>query len=502
MFRRHFFSSIFSSIAAGGGGLWAAAKGLGQQAQPAAARPAENILVETPDLPKLAYKLVDGVKEFHLVAEVVSTEFMPGRPVDAWGFNGSVPGPTIEVNQGDRVRVVFDNHLPEMTAVHWHGFEVPIEMDGSVGLGQDPVPPGGRFVYEFTLHQHGTFFYHSHFAMQEMMGMIGLVVLYPKTPYEPRVDRDFALILQEWALLPNNNVPNTLAMEFNWLTLNGRSAPATTPMLVKQGERVRVRMVNLGMDHHPMHLHGNTFVVTGTEGGRSPASTWVDQNTVLVGVAQARDIEFEAKYLGDWMLHCHLPHHMMNQMISMVGPITHVGHGLHTGAGMEEGMGMIRRGHALAEELGPALGRGLGISADAEPAVSNLAGNDAAQALRQAPGGQQQQHQHHATEGAGELYPKDDPQKKKIPGYPQDMWMPMDELVADTPENYGLRKGWSGAMMGMMTLVRVLTPDKYDQIMERKRQQAERKKSAPAKPGHEHHQPKPPQQAKPGEEKR
>jgi FtsP/CotA-like multicopper oxidase with cupredoxin domain len=281
--------------------------------------------VETPDVPKLPWKMVDGVKEFHLIAEPVKVEFVPGRVVDVWGYTGSMPGPTIEVTQGDRVRVIFDNHLPEMTTIHWHGFEIPMDMDGVPGLGQDPVPPGGRYIYEFTLHQNGTFFYHSHFAMQEMMGMIGLFIMHPNEPYEPRCDRDFGLILQEWALLPNNTVPNTLAMEFHWLTINGKAGPETTPMLARQAERVRIRFVNLGMDHHPMHLHGNTFVISGSEAGRGPLNSWVQQNTVLVGVAQARDIEFDAKYVGDWMIHCHLPHHMMNQMVSMVDPLSHVG---------------------------------------------------------------------------------------------------------------------------------------------------------------------------------
>ena len=128
--------------------------------------------------------------------------------------------------------------------------------------------PGGRFVYEFTLKQNGTFFYHSHMAMQEMMGLIGLFIIHPRRAHTPRVDRDFGIILQEWALLPNNTIPNSLAMEFNWLTMNGKAGPATTPLIVKLGERVRIRLVNLGMDHHPMHMHGHQFYVTGTEGGR------------------------------------------------------------------------------------------------------------------------------------------------------------------------------------------------------------------------------------------
>jgi manganese oxidase len=480
--RRHFFTKVASL----GAGLLAGRKAFAQQLHDEHAGHTEPVIsgesvpVEFPDLKKLPYTMVDGAKEFHLVAEVVRTEFLPGRLVDAWGFNGSVPGPAIEVNQGDRVRVIFENRLPEMTAVHWHGLEVPMEMDGSVGLGQDPVPPGGRFTYEFTLHQHGTFFYHSHFAMQEMLGLIGMLIIHPEVPYEPRVDRDYGLILQEWALLPNNTVPNTLSMEFNWLTFNGKAGPAMTPLLAKKGERVRIRLINIGMDHHPIHLHGNQFVVTGTEGGRIPQHIWHDENTVLVGVAQARNIEFDAKYVGDWMLHCHLPHHMMNQMVSMVGPMAHGGNGLHAGGSMPEGMGIPRRGDALAEEKGPVLGRGIGVGSDLERAISNIATGSVL--------AQQEGHEGHAAASGDpmEMYPKDDPEKKKVPGYPQDMWMPEDAPYARKPENYGLRKGWSGAMMGMMTLMRVLPEEVYDKIMDLKAAQPNDVSQPPA--AHEHNQ--------------
>ena len=426
------------------------------------------VLFEAPDLPKLPYRLVDGVKEFHLMAEPVKTNFLPNKEVNTWGFNGSCPGPTIEVNEGDKVRVMFHNKLPEMTTVHWHGLEVPMAMDGVPGLGQDPVPPGGMFTYEFTVNQNGTYFYHSHFAMQEMLGMIGFFIIHPKIPHTPKVDRDFGIILQEWALLPNNSVPNTLSMEFNWLTLNGKAGPAATPMLVKHGERVRIRFVNLGMDHHPMHLHGNQFVVTGTEGGRIPQSAWYPGNTVLVGVAQARDVEFEAKYIGDWMVHCHLPHHMMNQMVSMVGPMSHAGTGPHTGLGMQEGMGIVRQGNALSEELGPGLGRGLGLAADRERATTPVVRGAAGIVAKPEPAQQQTGHEGHDMSAMSSV------DAEKVPGYPQDMWMPMDELVADKPEVYGLPKNWTGAMMGMMTLVRVLPADQYDKI-DAMRSQSERR---------------------------
>jgi manganese oxidase len=441
-----------------------------QQAPPKQDKPSSGgsvVPVQTPDIPKLPFTVQNGVKVFHLTAEVVRRELLPAsqmgpaRMMNAWGYNGSVPGPTIEVNEGD--------------PVHWHGLEVPIAMDGTPYISQPMVKPGGMFTYEFTVHQNGTFFYHSHGAMQEMMGMIGLFIIHPKKAHHPRVDKDFGLILQEWALLPTNDTPNTMAMEFNWLTINGKAAPATTPLLVKQGERVRIRLVNLGMDHHPIHIHGHQFYVTGTEGGRIPETAWYPGNTVLVGVAQSRDIEFDAIYPGDWMLHCHLPHHMMNQMVSMVGPMAHAGHGLETGKGMEEGMGVIRQGHALSEELGPGFGRGMGMTSS-ETNISNAVG-------RQGGGPQSQpgeQHQHHGGQSMNIE------EKKRVPGYPQDdmMMMPMDEAVAK-PENYGLAPGWSASLQGMMNLIRVLPPEKYEEVMKRVR---EGRVEKPAAPAHHHHE--------------
>ena len=166
------------------------------------AAPGGNVLVETPDVPKLPWTLDNGVKVFQLSAEVVKTQLVPGmREMIGWGYNGSLPGPTIEVNEGDRVRIIFQNKLPESTTIHWHGLEVPPEMDGPPFLSQAPVEPGGSFTYEFTLNQNGTFFYHSHGSMQQMMGMVGLFVIHPKTSYMPHCHRDFGIILQEFALL-------------------------------------------------------------------------------------------------------------------------------------------------------------------------------------------------------------------------------------------------------------------------------------------------------------
>jgi FtsP/CotA-like multicopper oxidase with cupredoxin domain len=423
--------------------------------------------VLAPDVATMPWEWDGNVKVFHMTCDVVQTPIVPWRTFNTWGYNGSTPGPTIEVVEGDRVRIVVDNNLPEGTTLHWHGLEVPIGMDGVEGISQDLIAPGGRFVYEFTLRQNGTFFYHSHRPMQQMLGMIGLFIVHPRKPHEPRVDRDFAFVLQEWAALPSNPTPNTLAMEFNWLTMNGRSAPATTPVLCKLGERVRLRFVNLGMDHHPMHMHGHTWVVTGTEGGRLPRTLWRPGNTELVGVAQARDTEFVADNPGDWMLHCHLPHHMMNSMISMVGPISNPGGGMPAGHGMEEGMGMLHGGHALDEDFGPSLGRTLGV--------------DAEQATAHAPMGSGDPHAGHTMDhsghgGAAGVHPHLGPvapNAREVPGFPQDMFMAMDSEV-EKPETYGLRPGWTGAMMGMMTLIRVVEPALWDKIAALQAEQRER----------------------------
>ncbi len=456
--RRNFLRSALALGAAAAAGKAHAGQVEGAPAhpgeKPGGARAGLPVPVETPDVPQLPWRAENGAKVFHLIAEPVRREIWPGKVVDLWGYNGSVPGPTIQVNEGDRVRIIVDNHLPEPTSMHWHGFEIPVEMDGMPIISQPLIQPGGRFVYEFTLKQNGTFFYHSHMAMQEMMGMIGLFIMHPRQAYRPRVDKDFGFVLQEFAVLPNATVPNTTSMEFNWLTMNGKAAPATTPLIVRIGERVRLRWVNLGMDHHPIHVHGHTFVVTGSEAGRQPQAIWAPRNTVLVGVAEAADLEFVADNPGDWMVHCHLPHHMMNQMSSMTGPLWSGGHGMAAGRGMEEGLGFVRGAGATSESLGASLGRGMGVGSERERATTNLP----------------LQHGHGHDAGLW----KPAANAGQVPGYPQDHFMVLDREV-EKPETHGLPANWSGGMMGMMTLLRVLPPDLYDQIQALRRAEPKRK---------------------------
>jgi len=248
------------------------------------------------------------------------------------------------------------------------------------------------------------------------------------------------------------------------------------------------------MDHHPIHLHGNTFAVTGTEAGRQPEAIWGTGNTVLVGVAQARDVEFVANNPGDWMLHCHLPHHMMNAMSSVVGRMTRTAMGasmgasggtMPAGAGMEEGMGMLRQGNAASEENGPSLGRGMGIGATNDERTTNGPLNTAKAHEMM---GEAMQGMQHGEHGGMQMSQEISPDANRVPGFPQDAYMEgsmmnMDEAVTK-PETYGMRPGWSQFMQGMMTFVRVLPPEKYDEVVSRIQQQ---KPGDKPKPPVEHH---------------
>ena len=287
--------------------------------------------VITPNNIALPFKVVDGVKVFHLIAEEVPNhEFAPGLKAHCWGFNGRVHGPTIEAVEGDRLRIYVTNKLPEATSIHWHGILLPSGMDGVGGLSQKLIQPDETFKYEFTLRQHGTFMYHSHYdeMTQMAMGMMGMFIIHERNP-KRRPDRDFAYMLSEWSVKPGTMRPDPSEMvEFNVLTLNARSFPGTAPMVAKKGDLVRIRIGNLSaMDHHPIHLHGYYFKLISTDGGDIPESAQWPETTVLVAVGSTRTVEFVADNPGDWAIHCHMTHHVMTQM----------GHGLPNLLGIDKG---------------------------------------------------------------------------------------------------------------------------------------------------------------------
>ena len=265
----------------------------------------------------LPWRMRNGVKEFHLVAEAVVREIAPGMRANLWGYNGQSPGPTIEVVEGDRVRMFVTNRLPESTSVHWHGQRLPNGMDGIVGLNQPPIEPGKTFVYEFIARRSGTFMYHPHAdeTTQMAMGMMGFWVTHPKDADFMRVDRDYVFLLNAYDIDPGSFTPKVSTMlDFNLWTFNSRAFPGTSPMVARLGERVRIRVGNLTMTNHPIHLHGHEFEVVGTDGGwTSPSSRWPEV-TADIAVGQMRAIEFIAAAEGDWAFHCHKSHHTMNAM--------------------------------------------------------------------------------------------------------------------------------------------------------------------------------------------
>ncbi len=296
-----------------------AGRGDAQQAPPAAA-PARArgryTPVRTLNGWTLPYRVVGGVKEFHLVAEEVEHEFAPGSRAKCWGYNGTTPGPTIEAVEGDRVRILVTNRLPEHTSIHWHGILLPSGMDGVGGLSQPHIGPGETFAYEFTLRQHGTHMYHPHAdeMVQLAAGMMGMFIIHPRNGEPEPVHRDYCFLLHNWALHPGTWRPDPAVMtDFDLWTFNSKAFPAIETLVARTGERIRIRVGNLSMHNHPIHLHGVQFHVTGSDGGRWPRSAWRTESSEVVGVGQTRDLECIG-VPGDWALHCHMSHHTMNAM--------------------------------------------------------------------------------------------------------------------------------------------------------------------------------------------
>ncbi len=273
--------------------------------------------VVTPDGATLPWVMKNGAKEFHLIAEPVKREFAPGMVVNCWGYNGLTPGPTIEAVEGDLVRILVTNKLPEHTSIHWHGIFLPNGMDGVSGLNQPHIEPGETYAYEFTLRQHGTHMYHPHAdeTVQMALGMMGFFIIHPEQRTDRPIDRDFCIFPHEWLVDPGTYTPNPNVMtDFNIFTFNSRAFPGTAPLVVRRGQRVRLRFGNLSMDSHPIHIHGHRFWVVETDGGQIPKTAWWPETTVNVAPGTTRAVEFVADVPGDWILHCHKTHHAMNAM--------------------------------------------------------------------------------------------------------------------------------------------------------------------------------------------
>ncbi|HEX8042480.1 MAG TPA: copper oxidase [Candidatus Deferrimicrobium sp.] len=277
----------------------------------------------------LPWRTKGGWKEFHLIAEPVKREIAPGMTANLWGYNGQSPGPTIECVEGDKVRIFVTNKLSEHTTIHWHGVLLPNGMDGVGGLNQPHIPAGKTWVYEFVMKHSGTFMYHPHAdeMVQMAMGMMGFIVVHPKDPNRYRVDRDFVFLINAFDIDPGSYTPKVNTMlEFNLWCWNSRVFPGIDPIVVRKDDRVRIRMGNLTMTNHPIHIHGHNFSVTCTDGGWVRKSARWPETTVDMPIGALRAIEFVADAPGDWAFHCHKSHHLMNAM----------GHGVPTMIGVDQ----------------------------------------------------------------------------------------------------------------------------------------------------------------------
>jgi hypothetical protein len=273
----------------------------------------------------LPFRLVDGVKVFELTASPVRWTILPGVSVDGYAYNGQIPGPRIHLREGDRVRIVLHNRLPVETTIHWHGLILPNQMDGPAEITQAPVPPGGSFAYEFTVTQHGTYFYHPHAKPDrtQALGLYGALIIDPKNAAdEVKADHDYVVELQEWLMREGLTYPS-MPMDGglpNYFTINGKAYPATDTIHMKIGETLKVRFIGTNNGFiHPMHIHGGPFEIVAIDGQTLQPSARYAADTVEVGPGQRYDVIWTARNPGKWLIHCHIPHHTTNNNVEMHG---------------------------------------------------------------------------------------------------------------------------------------------------------------------------------------
>ncbi len=256
----------------------------------------------------LAYTLdSDGYKHFTMTAQQVMWQPVKGQKVLAWTLNGTVPGPMLRVTAGDKVRITIVNHLPEPTSIHWHGFEVPTDVDGVPPLGQKPIEPGQSYTYAFTIldSDAGTHWYHSHYddLTQVSGGMYGAFIVDPRpgspqAALEPKVDVDQVEVISQLD---------------GYYIINGKSFPDTQPITVTHGQTVRLRLIGADANFiHPMHLHGHTFTVIAEDGHMLTAPFLKD--TIQVAPGETYDLTFMAWAAPGsvYPFHCHILSHLMN----------------------------------------------------------------------------------------------------------------------------------------------------------------------------------------------
>jgi FtsP/CotA-like multicopper oxidase with cupredoxin domain len=269
---------------------------------------ADRVATSTKGNQPLEPKLVDGIKVFEVTAQVVQWEVAPGEFVEAWTYNGTVPGPLLRATEGDKIRIVLKNELPEPTVVHIHGPMLPNAMDGVPDVTQPVVNPGQSFAYEFEAKPAGTFLYHTHHnsVMQKSKGLYGILQIDPKGDVKT-YDREYFQVIGEMG---------------GFFVINGKAFPSTEAIEAKLGERVRIRLVNLGEMVHPMHSHGFATKIVGTDGHPVPEAAQLTKDTVTIGPGERYDLEFVADNPGAWVYHCHILSHVQNKGVEPGGMIS------------------------------------------------------------------------------------------------------------------------------------------------------------------------------------
>ena len=254
----------------------------------------------------LDFEMVDGVKVFELTADEEKWEVEPGKVLDVMAYNGTLPGPQINADLGDKVRIVLNNELDQPTTLHFHGLRVPNAMDGVPGITQEAVMPGESFTYEFTVRNSGTHMYHPHFNATEQIteGLLGAFIV--NDPADPEVAVDHTMVLNDGPL---------------GFTINGKGFPATAPIALKQGETLRIRYMNEGLQIHPMHLHGLVQRVVTKDGYKLDSPYDVD--TLMVAPGERYDVIVKADAPGVWAFHCHILNHVEGPQ-GMFGMVTAV----------------------------------------------------------------------------------------------------------------------------------------------------------------------------------
>src|SRR5665213_1790271 len=271
----------------------------GVKAFPAKTEGKGNVLLEP--------RIEKGVKIFELSAKKTPWEVTPGVRVEAWAYNGMVPGPLIRVREGDRVRINIRNDLPESTSIHFHGLEIPNDQDGVPFMTQPPIKPGEAYTYEFTAPNPGSHMYHSHHnsTKQVSLGLLGAFIIDPRNrASEPHADIDHVMILNDG---------------LGGYTFNGKGFPATEPIVAKRGQTVRIRFMNEGMMIHPMHLHGMHMTVITKDGWPLPAPFRCD--TLNIAPGERWDVIVHCNNPGTWAFHCHILPHAESQQ-GMFGMVT------------------------------------------------------------------------------------------------------------------------------------------------------------------------------------